>query len=177
MTERDQVAARPGVTPGMIAAIRRRWLLMLAIPAVLVALTLFYQAVDTPQFTARMVIVAQAQSNNLSADLSRLGGIAAIAGTSLGKSKDVTEFDKFGFLLKSDLLGGYQARRGMLQIVFRDRWDKASHRWRRPATASQGIKDLVWPIFRLSPWLPPDGRDIAQLYGRKLVQREAVTRA
>lgn len=172
MTELDNVEAGPSIMTGMWGAVRSRWPLVMAVPAVLVALTLVYQAVDTPQFTARAVVTAQVQSNNLSNQLGRLGGVAALAGASLGKSKDVTEFDKFQFLLKSDLLGDYEAHRGMLPIIFRDRWNSEKRTWRRPETTGQAIKDLLLPIFRLAPWSPPDGRDLAALYGRQLVQRE-----
>jgi uncharacterized protein involved in exopolysaccharide biosynthesis len=172
VADRVETTDMNGVSSGMAAAIRDRWQIIVATPAVLVGLVLLYQTINTPKYTARVVVTAQAPSTSLGGQLGRLGGFAALAGASLGKSADVTEFDKFQFMLKSELLGTYQAGRGILPVVFAEKWDAQRQEWRRPNGVAQSVKDTFFPAFGLKPWLPPDGRSLAEHYNRQLVLRE-----
>jgi uncharacterized protein involved in exopolysaccharide biosynthesis len=161
----------------VLEPILHRWKLILGIPTVMVALVLIWQALSTPEYTAQTVVTATQQNGgDLSSQLGKLGGIAALAGASLGPSAEASEFDKFEFLLTSSRLGEYQAeRRNMLPIVFADRWDSQRKDWKRPEGVVQGIKDVFWPLFGMPAWLPPDGRELAEQYDRSLQIRERGT--
>lgn len=155
------------------APIRTRWPMILGLGLLAVLATLAWQATSTPKYTARVVVFATNQeSGGLAGQLGSLGSVAALAGASLGRTKQVSEFDKFEFLLTSARLGDYQAReREILPIVFWRRWDGEKGAWKRPEGPVQTVKDLLWPVFGLPAWLPPDGRDLAEEYDRRLTTR------
>lgn len=154
--------------------IRARWWLLLALPLLLVALTLVWQAVRQPQYTATLVVAPNDENAaGVSSQLRGLSGLASVAGISLPKGQEVSAFDKFQFLLVSDRLGLHQSeRRDSLQRAFAKRWDAANGRWIRPDGAVQAIKDALWPTFGMEAWLPPDGRDLAEHYADRLQQKK-----
>lgn len=153
--------------------IRHRWPLIAGITIAAVLLTLAWQAYSTPKYTARAVVYAtNQQADGLARQLGSLGGVAALAGASLGKTEQVSEFEKFRFMLTSERLGDYHAReRDMLPIVFWKSWDKDRKDWKRPTGTLQALKDAFWPMFGLEPWQPPDGRSLAKVYSKRLAAR------
>ncbi len=149
--------------------IRMRWKFVLGVTLLAVVLTLVAQAVIPPKYTASVVLGPSDQAESPLSGLSKLSGLASVAGVSLNDKGTVSEFDKFQFLVMSDRLGVYQAHEpGFLAMVFDQRWDPATRRWRKPDGLVQSFKDIFNPIFGLPAWLPPDGRDLAELYDQNL---------
>ena len=143
-------------------------------PLVAIVAVLVWQAAQTPEYTARAVLAPTDQEGgDLKSQLSSLSSLASIAGVKLGDKGTVSEFEKFQYLLFSDRLGLFQARTPrFLQLVFAKQWDSARRRWRKPDGLGQSIKDSLFPVFGIPPWLPPDGRNLAMLYDRKLSVRK-----
>lgn len=154
--------------------VRHRWKMVLGGALLAAIAVLVVQAVQTPEYTARMVLSPTDQgSSNLNSQLGRLSGLASIAGVSLGDKTAVSEFEKFQYLVFSERLGEYQARHGdILKLVFRKRWDAAMRQWQRPRTLGQAFRNTVYPIFGLPAWQAPDGRDLADEYDRRLASRK-----
>lgn len=167
--------ARMGFSIGQtfIRPLRDRWILVLAIPAVLMLLVILAQALATPKYTVSAVITATRQdSDGLSRQLGQLGGFAALAGASLGTSEKVTPFEKFQFLLTSERLAAFHVdRRSMLPLVFSVSWDARTQQWQRPSGLGQTVRDLVYPMFGLNPWSAPDYRTLARRYAQNLTIR------
>lgn len=153
--------------------VRAHLKLVLLVPATLVTLTLAHQALRTPEYTASVVVAPTDQStSSISSQLKGLGGLAALAGAGL-PAGEVTEFDRFKFLLQSARLGNKQADDGtILKLVFRDQWDPATRQWIKRYSPVQMVKDMLWPVFGMPSWLPPDGRDLARHYERTIGLRE-----
>lgn len=156
-----------------VQPLRDRWVLVLAIPAALVLLVIVFQALSTPRYTVTAVITATRQdSDGLTGQLGQLGGIAALAGASLGGGDKVTDFDKYQFLLTSERLAAYHVeKRNILPIVFSAKWDSSTRQWKRPSGFSQTVRDIVYPMFGLDPWTSPDYRMLARHYARSLTTR------
>jgi uncharacterized protein involved in exopolysaccharide biosynthesis len=161
----------------VIEPVIHRWKLVLGMPVAFSLLALTWQAVATPKYTASTVVTATSQNaSSIASRLGQLGGLAALAGSSLGASQETTEFDKFEFMLTSPRLGDYQARtRRMLPIVFDKKWDSEQQAWARPEGAVQTVKNALWPLFGLPAWLPPDGQTLAEHYDRNLQVRQRGT--
>ncbi len=153
-----------------VRPLRDRWILVLAIPAALVLSVLIIQVITTPKYTVSAVITATKQeSDALTRQLGQLGGIAGLAGASLGASEQVSEFDKFQFLLTSERLAAFHVeRRNMLPIVFSKTWNPEKQQWERPSGAGQAVKDVLYPLFGLQPWSAPDYRLLARQYANNL---------
>jgi hypothetical protein len=150
-----------------------RWYVVAAAMLLGVFAALLWQAVRTPMYTASSVVAAtRDEAASLADRVGGLGGLAAMAGVSL-PGGSTTEFDKFKFLVMSERLASYQVEtRQILPIVFHRNWDAEAKRWRRPTGPVQAVKDLLWPVFGLDPWVPPDAEALARYYARNLVQRE-----
>jgi len=164
---------RYGLQAMVVDPVRKHFAVVLLTPAILVLVTLLYQILRTPEHTASVVVSPTDQSTaSLSSQLSRLGGLAGIAGAGLTKG-EVTEFDRFRFLLQSVRLGEKQTQDGkILKLVFREEYDPSTSTWVKLNTPVQKVKDVLWPTFGLPAWLPPDGRSLARHYERQLSTRE-----
>lgn len=151
-----------------------RWKLILGFAIGSVCLTLLWQAIRTPTWVATTVVSpTNRESSDLASKLGRLGGVAALAGASLGESQAASEFDRFRFLLTSTRLAEVHVRmRNILPLVFAEDWDSNNQTWVRPTGPIQFVKDTLWPLFGLDPWLPPDARSVAEEYKQRLSQRE-----
>ena len=166
------VEAAEGLDGRIWQPIRRRWRLVVGGMLVAVAVTLLVQAFVEPTYTASVVLAPSAQSKSSGNALGKLGGLASIAGVSIDKG-ETSEFEKLQFLVFSDRLGDYQARRpDFLHFVFATRWDPRLRQWRRSTGIGQSVKDVLNPLFGLPAWLPPDGRALAKLYDTKLSSKK-----
>lgn len=162
-----------GPVEALFRPLMARWYVVVAAMLIGVFGALLWQMVRTPAFTASSVVAAtRDEAASLADRVGGLGGLAAMAGVSL-PGGSTTEFDKFKFLVASERLAAYQVeKRQILPIVFHKDWDAKAKQWQRPTGLVQAIKDLLWPLFGLDPWLPPDAEALARFYSRNLVQRE-----
>lgn len=161
--EQGQPAAR------FLQALVDRWLLLATLPLAIALAILAYQALKKPVHAIQSTVAPTREAvSGLDSQLGNLSRLAAVAGVSVGKGETaVGDFEKFRFLIFSTRLGDFQvANRDILPLVFPKQWDGTG--WKRPDGLTQKIKDGLYPLFGLEPWVAPDGRTLAGHYNEQL---------
>jgi hypothetical protein len=134
-----------------------------------------FRIFSTPEYTASVVLAPTLSSDNISdklASLSGLGGFASALGLRGGKS--VSSNDRFMYLIRSSNLAEFQIEhRGILQILFPDRWDSEHKAW-KPRSGTAAIKGwLAWLSGnRIAD--PPDAYAVVKEYDEHLDVKRVV---
>ncbi len=76
--------------------------------------------------------------------LGPLGGLAALAGVSLGA--DTSKAEALAVLQSADLTERYIRERGLMPVLFKDQWDAASGSWK---SAKSGSEPTLWKAHKL----------------------------
>ncbi|MEJ1963928.1 MAG: Wzz/FepE/Etk N-terminal domain-containing protein [Gammaproteobacteria bacterium] len=121
-----------GVREFIIIAWQSRWLIV-AITLLGVLLGLGSTFVLTKKYTATVLLspVSNQSSSGLGAlggALSQLGGVASLAGLSLGSSNSARS-EAIATLQSEALTTQYIQDNGLLPVLFSDKWDAAHSRW------------------------------------------------
>lgn len=114
---------------------------------VLAAVT--YVSVVPETYTSRIVLVPVDRGADPAGTLSRLGGLASIAGLAIPGQSSVQE--PMAVLGSRDLLREFIETNGLLPVLFSEKWDSAAAKWK-----DSGSKE------------PPDIRDAVSLFDRKV---------
>ena len=88
-------------------------------------LSVVYAILATEWFRAE-VLLAPAEERNVSPLQSQLGGIAALAGVSIGSGDSV---EAVATLKSREFARGFIEEHGLLTLLFADAWDAANQRW------------------------------------------------
>lgn len=118
----------------------RRWLVT-AITAAFGLAGVAYALLSTVWYRAEVVIV-QADNMPASAGLGQLGGLASLAGISIGGGG--ASQTPIAVLKSRDFAQQFIEEEGLLTIIFADKWDTAASRWKTADPSSQpDIRDAV----------------------------------
>ena len=143
----------------LAATLHKKWYVVAAVCAAFVLAMVIYLNMATYRYTATMTVTsAQNSGGGLSGSLSKLGGLASIAGVQLPQDSGSVAFIKFGENLRSrtaaDILSKDPA---VMRKVFEREWNAADNRWAQPPSALRavvnGIKIVLGiPVYA---WKPP----------------------
>jgi uncharacterized protein involved in exopolysaccharide biosynthesis len=142
------------------------WLIFFALFGL--AMVVFYLHATYYKFTsAIMVVPTSSSSPSLPGEL---GGLASLAGISLGNSSEPFQ-EYFESILSLDVSEQLAADPEILIHVFPDEWDPIRHQWREPVSgfrpAISEIKKLLGvPVLK---WSPPDARRLQEHLSRELI--------
>jgi uncharacterized protein involved in exopolysaccharide biosynthesis len=98
---------------------------IIGVTFVFALLSVVYAILATEWFRAE-VLLAPAEEQNVSALQTQLGGIAALAGVSIGSGDSV---EAVATLKSRDFARGFIEEYGLLTVFFADAWDAVNQRW------------------------------------------------
>jgi len=137
----------------------------------------FYLNRATFFYTASMKVTAAPSSQGASPGRGSLGGLASLAGVSLGSSAGASPFDMYLETLTSeDVARRLAADQKIMRTIFASDWDAEGNRWREPpaglrARLSRGVKETLG--IPVKEWRRPDERELAGFLGGHLaIQRD-----
>ena len=101
-----------------------------------------YAWLATPWYRAEVVLIPAEDRTNqgLAARLGQFGGLAGLAGISLGSS-DRTE--PLAILKSRDFAASFIEERQLLTVLFADQWDPVAQKWRTRGKRVPDIRDAV----------------------------------
>jgi len=102
----------------------RKWWII-GVTFIFAMLSLAYAIFATEWYRAD-VLLAPAQERNVSPLQNQLGGIAALAGVSIGSGDSV---EAVATLKSREFARGFIEEQGLLKVFFADSWDSANQRW------------------------------------------------
>lgn len=118
----------------IIAALKRRKRLIVAIVTGTFLAGLLYAVLATPRYTASVTVrAAIEESGGLSNLNSRFGSVASIAGIDLsggGSNKD----EYMAILRSRELVGRFIKSHSLLPHLFPERWDDKAKKWKQPGS-------------------------------------------
>lgn len=118
-----------------------RWL-VLGVAMLFAGFGAGYAWLATPWYRAEVVLIPAEDRTNqgLAARLGQFGGLASLAGISLGSS-DKTE--PLAILKSRDFAASFIEQRQLLTVLFADQWDPVAQKWRTPGKRVPDIRDAV----------------------------------
>lgn len=146
-----------------------RWLVLLCLTVAL-GCGIIYLHTATYRYTVALRLAPNGPDN--SSLLSKLGGLASVAGLSLPTDKGSSPFDLYIEAIKSPDTADTLARDATtMHVVFADQWDGSTRQW-HPATGvfyrlSLGIKSFLG--LPVPEWHPPGGRELADFIDRRVM--------
>jgi len=104
----------------------------------------------TPRYRAE-VVFSPVNSGNLSSELGgSLGGLAAIAGITLGGASKRSD-EALEYLRSRQFIRGFIERHGLMPLMYAGKWDAAHGRWRGEApTIAQGINRFSHKVLQIT---------------------------
>ncbi len=118
----------------IIAALKRRKRLIIAIATGTFVAGLLYAVLATPRYTASVTVrAAIEESGGLSSLNSRFGSMASIAGIDLssgGSNKD----EYMAILSSRELVSRFIKSHSLLPHLFPERWDEKAKKWKQPGS-------------------------------------------
>lgn len=107
------------------------WIMLFTVIATLLAGT--YAVLATPMFKSEAVLQMREDSGRSGGLGGQLGGLAALAGVSVGSGGSNQAFAK-AYVRSRTFIQGFIEERDLLPVLYADRWDSAKNDW-RPVTA------------------------------------------
>lgn len=104
--------------------------------------------------------------------LSKIGGLAAVAGINLPTDKGTSPFDLYVEAITApDTAQALSHDPGIMHVVFADQWDSGARKWHPPTGMlyglSRGLKSLLGlPVMG---WHQPGGAELADYIERKVI--------
>jgi hypothetical protein len=149
----------------LASAISRRRRLVLAFVGAAALLALTYLHVATYTYTATLIVSPVASSSSsagggLGGKLGRLGGIASLAGISIGGDPATQAFMMYQEGLYSRDVAEQLARDPVIMHnVFHKQWDDAAQKWIPPFPPVRAVIVFVQTVLGMPvlPWQPPNG--------------------
>ena len=146
-----------------------RWLVLLCL-TVAVGCGIIYLHTATYRYTVALRLAPNGPDN--SSLLSKLGGLASVAGLSLPTDKGLSPFDLYVEAIKSPDTADALARdAATMHVVFADQWDPSTRQWHPPTgifyRPSRGVKSFLG--LPVPAWHPPGGRELADFIDRRVI--------
>ncbi|GFE82008.1 LPS biosynthesis protein [Steroidobacter agaridevorans] len=172
----------------LLARLRTRWMWILASVVVCTALTSAMAFLSTPVYRGSVVLTAAdsevaGMSGGLGSALGQLGGLASLAGISVGADGSATE-EALAVLRSRQFTDAFIRDLQLMPILFPKLWDKQTGTWRTdieaPPTPAQAYKYFdkrVRSIFRdkktnlVTVNVDWRDRELAAQWANELVQR------
>ena len=156
----------------LLSTLLRHWIPVVAICLLFVAGMIIYLNVATYRYTATMIVApAQNSGGGLAGSLSKLGGLASIAGVQLPQDSGSVAFIKYGENLHSRTAAdALAADRQLMQKIFYREWDARTNSWREPSSAIRplvnGVKTVLGiPIYA---WKAPGPLEVQDYLERNV---------
>jgi len=130
----DSRSERPVTFAELLGALRRGWLTILLVTFACTALGVAMAFTAGKRYESRAVLMPVADSAagaGLGGLLSQFGGIASLAGMSLGG--DNLKAEAYAMLLSREFADEFIRDESLLTVLFEKRWDPQAQRW-RPST-------------------------------------------
>jgi len=104
----------------------------------------------TPRYRAE-VVLSPVSSGSLSSDLGgSLGGLAAIAGISLGGASKRSD-EALEYLRSRQFTRAFIERHGLMPLLFASKWDAAHNRWRgEEPTIAEGVDRFTHKVLQIT---------------------------
>lgn len=126
---------------------------------------IIYLHMATPVYSVELKITpapASSATGGLSKKLGSLGGLAALAGVSVGSSSgdSATPFDLYLEELKSRELANELAKDPQIMTtIYSGQWDKESKTWQKPQSILSPVKSALKSVLGIPqrPWRAPNG--------------------
>jgi uncharacterized protein involved in exopolysaccharide biosynthesis len=182
----DPRGERPVTVAELLGALRRGWLTILLLTFAGTALGVALAYTGSKRYESRAVLMPVADSSagaGLGGLLSQFGGIASLAGMSLGGDNLKTE--AYAMLLSREFADEFIRDESLLTVLFEKRWDPQAQQWRpslwrREPTAADAFDRFNRKIRRVEQdrrtgivtltirWKDPD---VAARWANQLVER------
>nr|WP_243451746.1 Wzz/FepE/Etk N-terminal domain-containing protein [Sphingosinicella soli] len=148
---------------GIMTVLWKRRLVILLAAMLGVGAAVIYLHYATFYYTSELrVTPVQEDAGNLGGGL---GGLASMAGFSLGKGMQATSFDLYLEELGSrEVAQELSLDHALMQTVFVDRWDARTGQWRQPQGNLESVKRAVKRLLGVPiySWRPPGAPDLQQ---------------
>lgn len=156
-------------TPGFAALLwRRKWTIAGLAAAGLLLAVIWLQTV-TYRYAASLKLTP-VQANTPTAG-GGLGGLASLAGVSIGRGEVVKPFVLYLQLMKGRTVAAELARDpALMRHVFAAAWDSQNRVWREPPSLTRGPKNFVKRLVGLpvEPWRKPGAAEVEVWLGKRL---------
>lgn len=142
-------------------------------------LTVLYLHVATYTYTIQTEVFPVQQADS-AASLSKLAGLASLAGVNVGSGagQPPNPFQLYTAEIYSrDLANALATNQSLMTIIFASDWDKEAGRWRERGGAVHFVGKIVKSIlgFPLAAWHPPDGASLQDFIKDEVVIEESPT--
>lgn len=138
---------------------RGKGIILLAMSAALL-LGILYLHLTTYQYTATITLTAaQSSSGDGNVGLGALGGLASVAGISVGSSQTMTPFQLYAESATSHQVAEVLAQDSrVMHTLFFAEWDEATTNWQEPDSALRKIINIVKVVIGVpvAPWKAPE---------------------
>lgn len=137
----------------------RRKLTVAACAVAALLLAVIYLHVATPLYTASMTVVPAQNLSGSNPLGSSLGGLASLAGVSIGKQGGRSPFDDYMMSVNMpEVAAAMLARKDIAPIAFSDGWDERTASWHDPGSLVRKVYNgVLWMATgKAKPWTPPD---------------------
>jgi uncharacterized protein involved in exopolysaccharide biosynthesis len=127
----DPGGERPVTLAELLGALRARWALILTLTLISTAIGLTAAVFMTKRYDAAVVLMPMADSQSagaLGGMLSQFGGIASLAGVSLGD--DSLQKEAYATLVSRAFTEDFIREKSLMPVLFENRWDAAAKDWR-----------------------------------------------
>ena len=125
----------------------------------------------TPKYEAKIIISPTIQNRGVSPSglSSAMMGTAAQLGiVSKGTVSNET-FERFKFMLRTQTFSKHmQEKYGLLQIIYKNNWDKEKEKWKTPVSDQSSIRSRLEKFMHYRQWTEPDNEDLAGYIGGKI---------
>lgn len=134
----------------------------------------------TPEYRTEMHVAPAASSSGGKSQLGGLGGLAAIAGVSLGgSSQSVIPFDLYLETLTSRALAEALAKdEVVMRSAFKAEWDEGTQRWREPRSLVRSVVKGVGSVLGVKrpAWRAPEAAELQEFIRRNVVVKKPDTK-
>jgi uncharacterized protein involved in exopolysaccharide biosynthesis len=118
---------------------RGRWMVIGL--CVLSAVVSVFYALSATSIYRSEVVLAPASKGAMSGTVSPLGGLASLAGISLGGATD--EAEALAMLASNGFTAAFVRDKKLLPVLFADRWDAQGQKWKVPPEEQPDVRDGV----------------------------------
>jgi uncharacterized protein involved in exopolysaccharide biosynthesis len=118
-----------------------KWLI-LAVALAFGGLGAAYAWSATPWYRSEVLLIAAENRTDqgLMGKLGQLGGLASLAGINIGTTDKV---EPLAILKSREFAGSFIEQRGLLTVLFADRWDADAKKWRTSPDRTPDIRDAI----------------------------------
>lgn len=162
-------AEGPSVRRVLAAIASHKWL-VIGLAAGGLVLAFVYLRLVSPVYTASALVVPVASQES---PLARYAQFSSLAGSNIGSSGAVTNYDRYREILKSVVLAErLEAQHSMLPKVFPGEWNAAEQQWQPPSGIVSTLRRAIREIAGLPAWAPPSAKRLAEYLDRNIKVRD-----